>query len=293
MAFKFSKMQGLGNNYIYVNQFEERLEEQSLTPLAIRVSDVNTGVGSDGMILICPSDVADFRMRIFNSDGSEARNCGNGLRCVSKYVYERGMTDQTSFRIETLGGIVEVSVHRDEAAGSRRIASITVDMGEARLTKADIPMVGDGGSRTVDETVSIAGVTAPDGSDYRMTVVSMGNPHAVMFVDNVNEVPLKEIGPIIERAPVFPERINVEFIAVRNRREIDFRVWERGSGITQACGTGACAAIVAGVLNDKLDQGEPVTVHLPGGDLVIVYREDGRVLMTGPAEFVCDGVFVE
>jgi len=285
---KFTKMHGLGNNYIYVNLFEERLEEQELADLAIRVSNVNTGIGSDGMILIGQSDSADFRMRVFNNDGSEAKNCGNGLRCVSKYVFDRGLTGRTSFTIETNGGIVDVDVHLDD---NRVVRSVTVDMGAPRLTKAEIPMVGDAGSMTVNEPVAVEGAKGPNGEPWNMTVVSMGNPHAVMFVHDVAAVPLTEVGPIIEFAPVFPERINVEFIAVKSSREIDFVVWERGSGITQACGTGACAAVVAGVLNGRLDRGEPVTVHLPGGDLDIVYTHEGRVLMTGPAEFICDGVY--
>lgn len=285
---KFTKMHGLGNNYIYVNLFEETLIEDDLPDLAVRVSDVNTGIGSDGMILIGPSDRAEFRMRIFNKDGSEGQSCGNGLRCVAKYVYDRGLTSKTGFQIETLGGVVSVEVHADADVAR----TITVDMGAPRLTKADIPMLGDGGSLTVDEPVAIEGVQAPSGEPWRMTVVSMGNPHAVMFVPDVYQVPLTEIGPIMECAPVFPERINVEFIAVRSRSEIDFRVWERGSGITQACGTGACAAVVAGVLNGKLDRGKPVTVHLPGGDLDIVYSEEGQVYMTGPAAFICDGVWI-
>jgi diaminopimelate epimerase len=285
---KFTKMHGLGNNYIYVNLFEERLEEKDLPSLAVRVSDINTGIGSDGMILICPSERADFRMRVFNNDGSEAKNCGNGLRCVSKYVFDRGLTAKTSFSVETLGGIVAVDVHLDDM---RRVSTVTVDMGAPRLLKSEIPMVGAAHSMTVNEPVAVEGVSGPNGEQWRMTVVSMGNPHTVMFVPDVANVPLTEIGPKIEFAPVFPERINVEFIAVKNRREIDFRVWERGSGITQACGTGACAAVVAGVLNGQLDRGESVTVHLPGGDLDIVYSEEGRVFMTGPAAFICDGTY--
>ena len=286
---KFTKMHGLGNNYIYMNLFEERLEESELASLAVRVSDVSTGIGSDGMILICPSTKADFRMRIFNKDGSEGQNCGNGLRCVSKYVYDRGLTTSTSFTIETLGGNVGVSLHLDDEL--RIVRSVTVDMGLPRLTKAQIPMLGDSESTTINESVAIEGVVDLDGDDWKMTVVSMGNPHAVMFVPDVSAIPLTEIGPIIETAEVFPARINVEFVAVKSRTEIDFSVWERGSGITQACGTGACAAVVAGVLNDYLDRGKSVKVHLPGGDLHIEYSIEGRVYMTGPATFVCDGYF--
>lgn len=285
---KFSKMHGLGNCYIYVNLFEEPLPEEALPDIARRVSDVHFGIGSDGLITIGPSRKADFRMRIFNKDGSEGESCGNGLRCVAKYVYDRRLTDKTEFLVETGAGIAEVKV---EAEGGS-VRAVTVDMGEPRLAKRAVPMLGDPDSRTISEPVDIAGIRGPGGEPWRMTVLSMGNPHAVIIVDDPDGIPLEEIGPVIEHAPVFPERINVEFIAVRNRREIDFRVWERGSGITLACGTGACASVAAGVLNGLLDRGEPVTVHLPGGDLSILWHEDGHIYMTGPAEFVCDGVYL-
>jgi len=288
-TLRVTKMHGLGNSYIYINLFEQNPAEATLPGLARKLSDVHTGIGSDGMILIGPSERADFRMRIFNADGSEGKNCGNGLRCVAKYVYERKMTEKTSFTIETLGGIVEVKVHADdtEKVGERpKVHSVTVDMGEPRLAKKDLPMTGDPDSLTIDEEVSISG------KSYRMTGVSMGNPHAVIFVPDVQTIPLAEIGPQIENAPIFPERINVEFVRVRSKKEVDFRVWERGSGITQACGTGACAAVVAGVLNGHLEKDVPVTVHLPGGDLEIVWAADNsHVYMKGPAQFVMDGDF--
>lgn len=281
---KVTKMHGLGNNYVYVDQFQESLQEAELPSLAVQLANVNTGVGSDGMILIGPSDKADFRMRIFNLDGSEGKNCGNGLRCTARYVYERGLTDKTSIRIETLGGLVQAEIHT--AQGNREVRSVTVDMGEPRLFKRDLPMLGDPDSMTVDEEFVI------DGHTYRITAVSMGNPHAVQFVPNVADIPLETIGPVIECDALFPERVNVEFVKVINRQEIDFRVWERGSGITQACGTGACAAVVAGVLNGLLDKDVPVTVHLPGGDLEITWSSvDSHVLMTGPAAFIFDGEF--
>lgn len=279
---KYTKMHGLGNSYIYVNLFEEPLPEETFPSLARHVSDVHTGIGSDGLILIGSSECADFRMRIFNADGSEGKNCGNGLRCVAKYVYERQLTEKTSFTIETLGGIVSVDVHLDK---ERMVRYVTVDMGQPRLRKKDIPMDGEPDSRTVDEPVNI------NDKQYRLTVVSMGNPHAVMFLPDVDTAPVSEIGPVIERAPLFPERINVEFVRVRNREEIDFRVWERGSGITQACGTGACAAVVAGVLNGYLDRHVPVTVHLLGGDLEIVWAANSRIYMKGPAHIIMDGEF--
>jgi len=281
-AIKFTKMHGLGNNYVFVDLFMQPLREEILSDLAVRVSDVSTGIGSDGLILIGPSERADFRMRVFNADGSEAKNCGNGLRCVAKYVVERGHTAKRNFTVETLGGIVRVDVHAGADGG---VEQVTVDMGEPRLRKRDLPMLGDPDSETVDEAVDIGGET------HRMTCVSMGNPHAVLIVPDAAAAPVAELGPRIERSPVFPERVNVEFVSFRGDAEIDFRVWERGSGITRACGTGACAAVVAGVLNGRLERGKPVTVHLEGGDLVITWAEDGRVLMTGPATITCDGVY--
>lgn len=276
-------MHGLGNNYIYINEFDEQLTEEELAPLAIQLSNVNFGIGSDGMILIGPSHVADFRMRIFNSDGSEGKNCGNGLRCVAKYVHDRNLTEQINFSIETLGGIMHVVLETDQE--KQAVQSVKIDMGEPRLTKKEIPMLGDSDSKTIDESIVI------DGQTYHMTVVSMGNPHTVMFVNDINTIAVEEVGPPIEHASMFPERINVEFVQVRNTREIDFRVWERGSGITMACGTGACAAVVAGVLNGYLDRTESVTVHLLGGDLNITYAENGHVYMQGPAAFISDGIF--
>lgn len=279
---RFTKMHGLGNNYIYVNLFEETLPEDQLSDLAVRVSDVHTGIGSDGMILIGPSDRADFRMRVFNNDGSEAKNCGNGLRCVAKYVFDRGLTEKRDFTIETLGGIVEARLLIEDD----RVQLVTVDMGVPRLRKKELPMQGDPDSETVLETVDIYG------TPFTITAVSMGNPHAVIFVDDVEQVDLLAVGPLIEQHPIFPERVNVEFIQVVSPNEIIFRVWERGSGITQACGTGACAAVVAGILTGKLER--EVVVHLLGGDLQIKWNQvDGRVYMTGPAEFICDGVFHE
>jgi len=280
---KYTKMHGLGNNYIYVNEFENKLQEVDLASIAIKVSDVNFGIGSDGMILIGPSSVADFRMRIFNSDGSEAKNCGNGLRCVAKYVYDRNLTHERYFTIETLGGIVHVEVHMDEEEYA--VQTVSIDMGKPRLMKKDIPMLGDEDSLTVNESVQI------DGAYYQMTVVSMGNPHTVMFVEDIEQVAVEQIGPAVEHAALFPERINVEFVQVQNPHEIDFRVWERGSGITMACGTGACAAVVAGVLGGHLERAKPITVHLLGGDLVITYADNDHVYMKGPATFISDGVF--
>jgi diaminopimelate epimerase len=278
---KFTKMHGLGNDYVYVDCFSEPLTGVDLPELARRVSDRHFGIGGDGLILIMPSERADFRMRVFNNDGSEAKNCGNGLRCVSKYVYDHGLTDKTSFSVETLGGIVTPSV---TVGADGRVEQVTIDMGEPQFTRAAIPMTGEPDERVIGQPLTV------DGRTFTMTAVSMGNPHAILFVDEVNEADVVKYGPKIERHEWFPERTNVEFIQVLNRRELLFRVWERGSGVTLACGTGACAAAVAACLGGMTDR--TVTVHLAGGDLVIEWREsDNRVYMTGPATEVFSGVY--
>jgi diaminopimelate epimerase len=274
-------MHGLGNDYVYVNCFEQSLEGVDLPELARRVSDRNFGIGGDGLILILPSDKADFRMRVFNNDGSEAKNCGNGLRCVSKYVYDHGLTDKRSFTVETLGGIVTPQV---QPGADGKVAQVTIDMGEPRLTRQAIPMAGEPDEQVIEQPIVI------DGKTFTMTAVSMGNPHAILFVDQVRDEEVAAFGPKIERHEWFPERTNVEFIQVLNREEILFRVWERGSGVTLACGTGACAAAVAAILSGKTERA--VTVHLLGGDLFIEWREsDNRVYMTGPATEVFSGVY--
>jgi diaminopimelate epimerase len=278
---KFTKMHGLGNDYVYVNCFEEPLAGVDLPELARRVSDRHFGIGSDGLILIMPSERADFRMRVFNNDGSEAKNCGNGLRCVSKYVYDHGLTKQTTFTVETLGGIVTPVVTLGDGG---KVAQVTIDMGEPRLTRELIPMTGEPGEQVIGQPLTI------DGHTFTVTAVSMGNPHAVLFLDEVRDEDVVTFGPKIESHDWFPERTNVEFIQVLNRRELLFRVWERGSGVTLACGTGACAAAVAACLNGKTDR--EVTVHLAGGDLFIEWREsDNHVYMTGPATEVFHGVY--
>lgn len=275
--FTFTKMHGLGNNYIYVNLFEEKLAEEELARIAEKVSNVNTGIGSDGMILICPSEVAPVKMRIFNKDGSEGKNCGNGLRCVAKYAYEHKLVEETAFTIETLGGIVtaEVTVEADV------VTSVTIDMGAPRLKRTDLPMLGEGEREQF----------VYEGERYSFTAVSMGNPHVVTIVDDIEKAPLTTLGPVIERHDMFPEGVNVEFIEVINENELHFRVWERGSGVTEACGTGACAAVVASVLNEHMTRGKEITVHLAGGDLFITWTEEGTVLMKGPAEVICTGVY--
>ncbi|MEI4791046.1 diaminopimelate epimerase [Bacillus sp. FJAT-53060] len=280
-SFQFTKMHGLGNNYIYVNQMKEQLPEEKLSEIAIRVSSVYTGIGSDGMILICPSDVAPVKMRIFNNDGSEGKNCGNGLRCVAKYVYEHQMVTDTTFQIETLSGLVKATVH----VQNNQVHLVTVDMGTPRFEKEAMPMLGEQGSTTINEVLDF-GTASLNG-----TAVSMGNPHIVFYLEDIEKAPLDSLGPIIEKHEMFPEGVNVEFVELVSETELHFRVWERGSGITQACGTGACAAAVSTIVNGHGKKETDMTVHLAGGDLIIRWKDNDHVLMTGPAETICDGKF--
>lgn len=278
---KFTKLHGLGNDYVYVNCFEEPLNGVDLPELSRRVSDRHFGIGGDGLILILPSERADFRMRVFNNDGSEAKNCGNGLRCVSKYVFDHGLTEQRSFTVETLGGIVTPVV---SLGSDGKVEQVTIDMGEPGFERATIPMSGIPEEQAQEEIIEV------DGKAFTMTAVSMGNPHAILFMDEVRDEDVLAYGPKIEFHEWFPERTNVEFIQILNRREILFRVWERGSGVTLACGTGACAAAVAACASGRADR--EVTVHLAGGDLFIEWREsDNRVYMTGPAVEVFSGEY--
>lgn len=282
-TLKFTKMHGLGNNYIYINMFEESIDEADLSSLARAVSNPYTGIGSDGMILICPSKLAPVKMRIFNNDGSEAKNCGNGLRCVAKYAYENGLVKEKEFQIETLGGLVTAKVTTDN---NNKVSLVTVNMGNPILQPQQIPVTGFNHlQQVVNEEVSF------DGTPLKLTAVSMGNPHAVFFVDIIEEAPLHSLGPIIEKDSMFPDWVNAEFVEVVSNSEMHFRVWERGSGITQACGTGACAAAVAAVLNKKAERNTDITVHLAGGDLIINWKDDGDVWMTGPAEIICTGEY--
>ena len=279
---RFAKMHGLGNNYIYVNLWEEALTTNRLASLARAVADVNTGIGSDGLITIGPSDVADARMRIFNTDGSEGQTCGNGLRCVGRYLYDKGLRKTERMTVETGAGVVALQLHLD---GRREtVEEVTVDMGEPRLRRADLPVLGGPGEQTALADTVVAG-----GRAYTFTGVSMGNPHAVIFVNDVDDVDVASVGPLIERHELFPERVNVEFVAAKGATELDFRVWERGSGITQACGSGACAAVVASALTGRARRGDEIVVHLLGGDLHIRYEESGRVFMRGPAAWICEG----
>ena len=268
---KFTKMQGLGNDYVYVNCFEEKIEAPS--ELAVKISDRHFGVGSDGLIMINPSEKADFEMEMYNADGSRGEMCGNGIRCVGKYVYDYGLTDKTE------GGIKYLSLNVEDG----KVRSVRVDMGSPVLRPEDIPVRCEG-ERAVDVPVTV------DGTEYRMTCVSMGNPHAVVFVDDVKTFPLETVGPKFENHEVFPNRVNTEFVRVIDRKTAEMRVWERGSGETLACGTGACAVAVACALNGLGE--DEMTVKLLGGDLLIQWdRENDKVYMTGPAETVFDGVW--
>lgn len=281
MQVPFTKMHGLGNNYVYIDLFDFDIDEKLYPDLAIHMSDIYTGIGSDGMILIHPTTDADVGMRIFNKDGSEGKSCGNGLRCTAKYAYENGIVQNKKFHIQTKANIVEAEVSVD----NNKVNQVTIDMGEPILARSEIPMMGNNDSKVVNEPFVVAGET------QYVTTVSMGNPHAVFFVDDIAEAPLETLGPTIEKDLRFPESVNVEFIEVVSPTEINFRVWERGSGITQACGTGACAAVVAATLNEKVTKSHPIVVHLAGGDLNIEWKEDNHVWMTGPAEVIASGLF--
>ncbi|MCX4316353.1 MAG: diaminopimelate epimerase [Lachnospiraceae bacterium] len=273
---RFTKMHGCGNDYIYVDAAKEMIEHPS--DLAIRLSDRHFGIGSDGLILICPSGQADFRMRMYNADGSEAEMCGNGIRCVAKYVYDKGLTDKTSISIETGAGVKQLTLH---PGANGLIQTVTVDMGTPILDPAQIPVCLD---HVINQPIQVAG------REYRITCVSMGNPHAVVFLEDTDlaSFPIEQIGPQFECHPCFPKRTNTEFIQLISRNEIRMRVWERGSGETLACGTGTCASVMAGILNQKTD--DRVLVHLLGGDLEIFYdRESGHIQMTGPATTVFEG----
>lgn len=272
----FTKMHGLGNDYIYINCL--RSTPRDIEQLAVEMSRPHTGVGSDGIIIICPSECADFRMRIFNADGSEARMCGNGSRCVGKYVYDCGLTEKTRITLETLGGVKTIDLHLDSDGC---VESATVDMGPADFRCDAVPVVSD-----LQEMISCP--VSVEGFSGELTAVSMGNPHGVIICDNPYRINLHEVGPRLECHPMWPERANIEFISVDSRSEITMRVWERGSGETMACGTGACASAATAMRLGLVD--EKVTVHLPGGDLTIERRSDDRhLLMTGPAVTAFEG----
>lgn len=273
---KFTKMQGIGNDYVYVNCFEETVADPE------RVSEIisyrHFGIGADGLVLIMPSDKADFRMRMFNADGSEGNMCGNATRCIGKFVYDNHLTDKTSITLETRSGIKKLTLYPENG----KVKTVLVDMGKAVLKPADIPM-NVSGDTFINKPITV------DGKEVFITAVSMGNPHAVTYVDDVDSLELEKIGPSFENHPLFPERVNTEFIKILDESTMQMRVWERGSGETWACGTGACAATAASVLNGYFPHDKEITVKLRGGDLFITYKSDGTVLMRGPAETVFTG----
>ena len=273
---KFTKMHGLGNDYVYVNCFEEKIDNP---PAVARfVSDRHFGIGSVGLIMINPSKTADFEMEMYNADGSRGEMCGNGIRCVAKYVYDYGLTDKTQISVETLGGIKYLDLTVEDG----KVSLVKVDMGKPELEADLIPIISER-EQVIDEPIEV------DGKEYHMTGVSMGNPHAVIYVDDVKGLDLEKIGSKFENHERFPKRINTEFVHCIDRQTVEMRVWERGSGETLACGTGACAVAVSSILNNLTDT--QVTVKLLGGDLQIEWnREKDRVFMTGPVTVVFDGV---
>lgn len=275
---KFTKMHGAGNDYVYINCFEEQIDDP--VSLSQEISHRNFGVGSDGLILILPSGQADLRMRMFNADGSEAEMCGNGIRCVAKYAYDHGLTRKTDISVETGSGVLALHLFVNHDG---RVDRVRVAMGRPRLTRAEIPMVGPAGEQVLNVPVDIAG------RRLELTCVSMGNPHAVIYVDDVEQFPVHQIGPLIEHHAWFPRRTNVEFVQILSPGEVIQRTWERGAGETLACGTGAAAVTVAGVVTGR-SEGR-ITNHLRGGDLYLEWLDDGEVLMTGPAVEVFSGIY--
>ena len=273
---KFTKMQGAGNDYVYINGFTEKVPEKA--EFVKRVSDRHFGVGSDGAIFINPSDIADFEMEMYNADGSRAEMCGNGIRCVGKYVYDYGLTDKTDITVESFGKIKYLKLI---PGPDGKIESVTVNMGAPILKGSEIPVRVDK-DKVVDEPVNVLG------KEYRMTCVSMGNPHAVVFIDDTDSLDIESIGPHFENHEMFPNRVNTEFVQVVDRSRVKMRVWERGTGETLACGTGCCATAVACILNGKTD--DEVTIQVLGGEIIVKWdRENNLVYMTGPAKVTFDG----
>ena len=273
---KFTKMQGAGNDYVYVNCFEERLDDPAA--LAVKVSNRNFGIGSDGLILIMPSEAADVRMRMFNSDGSESEMCGNGIRCVAKYAYDHGIVAKTEISAETGAGILTLQLF---TGADGKVEKVRVNMGPPRLTRAEIPMLGNPGEKVVSQPLNVLHST------FNITCASMGNPHCVIFVDDVENFQVEKYGPLIENNEMFPRRTNVEFVQVISRSEVRQRTWERGAGETLACGTGSSAVTAACVLNGLTEK--KILNHLSGGDLEMEWGDDGNIYMTGPAVEVFNG----
>ena len=275
---KFTKMQGLGNDYVYIDCYSKKQEIQNESSLAKFISDRHFGVGADGLILICKSEIADFKMRMFNNDGSEAEMCGNGIRCVGKFVYDKHLTDKTKITVETLAGIKELQLKIKEG----KVEKVTVDMGKPILQLEKIPVNAKANPITLNV----------EDKKFEFMCVSMGNPHAVTFINDMQELDIEKYGPKIEKHEIFPNKTNVEWIQIIDREHIIMRVWERGTGETLACGTGACASVVAGIMQQKLNH--QVTVRLLGGELEISWnQEDKHVYMTGPARTVFEGEMEE
>jgi len=277
----FTKMEGLGNDYLYIDRFHYKTEHD-WGVLSRAMAERHFGAGSDGIILIEPGEKAPLRMRIFNADGSEGDMCGNGMRCFARYVYDHGIAKDTHLTVETRHGLIYPVVNVKDGV----VESISVDMGEPLFARKDVPFAPEEGPEpVVNEPITV------DGKVYLVTALSTGNPHGVIFVDDVWKVDLEDVGPKLERHPAFPRKANIEFAKVHSKTLIDMRVWERGSGITMACGTGACAVMVAAALNGYTEKDIPVTVRLPGGSLTIEWKSDNHVWMTGPAREVYRGYF--
>ena len=274
---RFTKMHGIGNDFVVVNTLTENLEEADYAEASRRLNHRKFGVGGDGLLLVLPSKVADYKMRMFNPDGSESEMCGNGIRCFAKYLYDRRLLSDPSVKVDTLAGVKSLKLLL--RMGS--VESVRVDMGQPLLLRSEIPMRGDDNGRVVNESLKV------EGRKFDITAVNMGNPHVLIFEEHVADFPVAKYGPLVENHKAFPERTNVHFLQVCNQNEIILRTWERGAGETLACGTGACASVVACVLNGKTSRN--VLAHLPGGDLRIEWLGDNRVLMTGPATQVFDG----
>ena len=281
---EFWKMNGAGNDFIIINNIKEQLSAEQLSECARILCKRHMSIGADGFMAVDKPSAgvkADYRMRFYNADGMAGEMCGNGIRCVGKYMYDYGLTDKEAISVETLAGIKYLQFFIENG----KVAKVKVDMGSPILTPAEIPVVAEG-ERAVDEPIVV------DGTEYRMTCISMGNPHAIVYVDDVKNLPIEKIGPLFEKHERFPNRVNTEFVKVLDRNTVEMRVWERGSGETLACGTGACATAVACILNGLTE--EKVTVKLLGGDLEIEWdREKNKVFMTGPAKVVFDGVWEE
>jgi len=274
-VIEFSKWQGCGNDFVMLDCLEQKIE--NVSELALRLCDRHYGIGADGVILVLPSDKADFRMRIYNADGSEEEMCGNGIRCFARLVYESGCTQKKTFTVETGAGVLTPSLLLTEG----KVTGIRVDMGEPILEGDRIPVSGYGMERVIAEDIEVLGKT------YQMTCVSMGNPHCVVFVDDINDLPIYEVGPAFEKHERFPRHTNTEFVQVKDRQHLRMRVWERGAAVTLACGTGTCATLTAAVLNGKTDR--KAEIELDGGVLQVEWAENNHLYMTGPAEMSFKG----